>query len=43
MVVRSLITAPGPEDWRNWIMHVSDDLGDEVLKLPFSSFVGDPN
>jgi hypothetical protein len=43
MVVRSLITAPGPEDWRNWILHVSDDLGDEVLALPFSSLVGDPH
>ena len=43
MVVRSLIAAPALEDWRNWILHVSDDLGDEVLALPFSSLVGDPH
>ena len=43
MVVRSLITAPGPEDWRSWTLHVSDDLGDEVLALPFSSLVGNPH
>jgi hypothetical protein len=43
MVVRSLITAPGSEDWRSWTLHVSDDLGDEVLALPFSSLVGDPH
>jgi uncharacterized protein DUF6894 len=40
MVVRSLIAAPGPEDWRSWILHVSDDLGDEVLTVPFDSLVG---
>jgi uncharacterized protein DUF6894 len=40
MVMRSLVAAPGLEDWRNWTMHVSDDLGDEVLALPFSSVVG---
>ena len=40
MVVRTLVAAPGPEDWRDWILHVSDDLGDEVLALPFSSVMG---
>lgn len=40
MVVRALVTAPGPEDWRDWVLHVSDDLGEEVLKVPFSSVVG---
>jgi hypothetical protein len=38
--MRALVAAPGLEDWRNWTMHVSDDLGDEVLALPFSSVVG---
>src|SRR5690349_19375684 len=26
-VVRSLITAANAEDWRDWVLHVSDDLG----------------
>jgi hypothetical protein len=43
MVVRSLIAAPALEDWRNWILHVSDDLGDEVLTVPFDSVVGRPH
>ena len=40
LVVRTLVSAPGPEDWRNWVLHVSDDLGDEILALPFASIVG---
>jgi len=40
LVVRSLITRPGPEDWRGWVLHVSDDLGDEILALPFASILG---
>ena len=39
MVVRSLIAAPALEDWRDWTLHVSDDLGDEGLALPFLSSV----
>lgn len=37
MVVRSLVAIPGPEDWRAWVLHVNDDLGDEIFALPFSS------
>jgi len=40
MVIRSLVEAPGAENWREWVLHVSDDLGDEILALPFSSVVG---
>jgi hypothetical protein len=40
LVVRSLIKRPGPEDWRGWVLYVSDDLGDEILTLPFSSVLG---
>ena len=36
-VVQSLITVQGPEDWRDWTLHVSDDLNDEIFVLPFSS------
>ena len=28
---------PGPEDWRNWALHASDELGQEILVMPFSS------
>ncbi|MTV15462.1 MULTISPECIES: hypothetical protein [Bradyrhizobium] len=40
LVVRSIIMRPGPEDWRSWVLHVSDDLGDEILTLPFASVLG---
>jgi hypothetical protein len=43
LVVRSLVMAPGPEDWRGWVLHVSDDLGDEILTLPFASVLGKPH
>lgn len=39
-VVRSLIAMPGPEDWRSWVLYVSDDLGEEIFALPFSSIMG---
>jgi hypothetical protein len=40
MAVRTLLASPGPEDWRSWVLHVSDDLGEEILTLPFSSVIG---
>jgi sirohydrochlorin ferrochelatase len=33
-VVRSLTTARSLEDWRGWILHVNDDLGDELFVGP---------
>jgi hypothetical protein len=39
-VVRRFISAPGPEDWRQWILHVSDRDGEEIFALPFSSLLG---
>ena len=39
-VVRSLIAAEGPEGWRDWTLHVSDDLNFEIFALPFSSMLG---
>ena len=42
-VVQSLITAHCPEDWRDWTLHVSDDLNDEIFVLPFSSMLGKPH
>ena len=43
LVVQSLIMEPGLEDWRGWILHVSDDLGDEILTVPFASVLGKPH
>jgi hypothetical protein len=42
-VVHSLIAAPSQEDWRNWVLHVSDDLGDEIFVVPFASVLGKPH
>jgi hypothetical protein len=43
LVIRSLIATPGPEDWRSWVLHVSDDLGDWILVVPFASLLGKPH
>ncbi len=43
LVVRSLIMAPSLEDWRSWILHVSDDYGDEMFIVPFASVLGKPH
>ena len=42
-VVRSLLTAPNLEDWRGWVLHVSDDAGEEIFVLPFVSVIGKPH
>jgi hypothetical protein len=43
LVVRSLIMAPGPEDWRGWLLHVSDEGGEEIFVMPFASMLGKPH
>jgi hypothetical protein len=42
-VVRSLISTPSTEDWRNWELRVSDDLGSEIFVLPFEAVLGRPH
>ncbi|WOH63190.1 DUF6894 family protein [Bradyrhizobium sp. BWA-3-5] len=42
-VVQSLIMLQDPEDWRDWTLHVSDDLDQEIFSLPFSSVLGEPH
>lgn len=42
-VVQSLITAPSAEDWRNWVLDASDDLGEEIFVLPFKFALGKPH
>ena len=39
-VVRSLVMAPSDEDWRGWTLHASDDFGNEVFAVPFTSVLG---
>jgi hypothetical protein len=42
-VVQSLIMLQDPEDWRDWTLHVHDDLNVEIFALPFSSVLGKPH
>jgi hypothetical protein len=42
-VVRRFISTPGLEDWREWVVHVSDEEGEEIFEMPFSSLVGKPH
>jgi len=42
-VVRSLIMERSAEDWRDWVVRVSDDFDDEIIEIPFSSVLGKPN
>ena len=42
-IVRSLIMEPSAEDWRDWVVHVSDDFDDEIIAVPFSSVLGQPH
>jgi hypothetical protein len=42
-VVRSLIMEESAEDWRDWVVHVSDDFDDEILEVTFSSVLGQPH
>ena len=38
--VRALIAAPGPEDGCDWLLHIRDDLGEELFSLPFKALMG---
>ena len=42
-VVRSLIMEQSAEDWRDWVVHVSDDFDEEIFEVPFSSVLGKPH
>ena len=39
-IVQTLMRTPGLEDWRTWILHVSDELGDELFIVPFAFVLG---
>jgi hypothetical protein len=42
-VVRSLIMENRAQDWRDWVVHVSDDFDEEIFEVPFSSVLGKPH
>ena len=39
-VVRSLVVANSAKDCRDWVLHVSDDLGIEIFVVPFAFLLG---
>ena len=43
LAVRALIAAPNMEDWRGWVLHVNDDLGDERFVVPFALVLCKPH
>jgi hypothetical protein len=43
VVVRALIATAIMEDWRGWVLHVSDKNGEEIFNLPFASLLGKPH
>jgi hypothetical protein len=42
-LVYSLLTKPGADDWRTWVLHVTDEFGEEIFALPFASVLGKPH
>jgi hypothetical protein len=42
-VVRSLIMENSAQDWRDWVVHVSDDFDEEIFEVSFSSVLGKPH
>jgi hypothetical protein len=42
-VVQSFTNERSLEDWRDWVLHVSDDQGDELFVVPFAFVLGKPN
>jgi hypothetical protein len=42
-VVRSLTATRSLEDWRSWVLHVNDDLGEELFIVPFAFVLGKPH
>ena len=42
-VVRALIMEKSAEDWRDWVVHVSDDFDEEIFAVSFASVLGKPH
>jgi hypothetical protein len=39
-VMQTLVNAESDEDWREWMIHVADELGDEIFAVSFTSVLG---
>lgn len=39
-MVREMLMTPSAEDWRDWVLYVTDDLGAEIFAVPFASVLG---
>lgn len=42
-MVRAFVSSIGPDDWRTWTLHVSDEDGEDIFLMPFSCVVGRPH
>jgi hypothetical protein len=42
-VVQSFTNERTLENWRDWVLHVSDDQGDELFIVPFTFVLGKPH
>jgi hypothetical protein len=42
-IMRSMIMVPSDEDWREWVLHMSDNDGEEIFDLPFTAMLGKPH
>jgi len=38
--VQTLLMTPNEEDWRGWILHATDEVGEELFIVPFASMLG---
>jgi hypothetical protein len=43
LVISTIVNSLGPEDWRDWSVHVRDDEGEELMQVPFSTVLGKPH
>jgi leucyl aminopeptidase len=39
-VIRAFVSRKGPDDWRAWSLHASDEDGEELFQMPFACVLG---
>jgi hypothetical protein len=42
-IIQAMLNSAGPEDWREWSVHVRNIEGEELFMVPFSSVLGKPH
>jgi hypothetical protein len=42
-VVETVTCQRGLDNWHDWVLHVSDDRGDELFIVPFTFVLGKPH